>query len=203
MPIAVFTKNTGPDVYPEVVESLTIASSLKSDDPRINFALGIAHQLADEFSSAINALERIVELEPCFFSAYNSLGLTYKISGEYEKALDWHYRAANVIASAAMESIHNEPRQYDRYEVIDGEDKRGHRIAFFIADIKNDPVHQGAELSLSTILVTCLSDRTSTRHLLLSPLLAQSSSRLIAPLTFFSVNKRTPNMTFMSIISLP
>jgi tetratricopeptide (TPR) repeat protein len=76
------------------------------------------------FSFAINALERAVELEPCFFSAYNSLGLTYKISGDYEKALDWYFRAANGIASAAMESIHKGPDQYYRDEVIDGEDAR-------------------------------------------------------------------------------
>jgi tetratricopeptide (TPR) repeat protein len=110
--------------YPEAVGSLTVAASLKSDDPRIYFALGIAHQLSGDFSSAISALERAVELEPSFFSAYNSLGLTYKISGDYEKALDWYFRAANGIASAAMESIHEEPGQYYRDEIIDGEDAR-------------------------------------------------------------------------------
>jgi Tfp pilus assembly protein PilF len=130
--------------YSDAVESLKIAASLKSDDPRIYLALGIAHQLAGEFSSAINALERAVELEPSFFSAYNSLGLTYRISGDYENALDWYFRAAKGIASAAIESIHKEPDQNYRDEVIDGEHARSldpHTFEAIREILRSDPTY--------------------------------------------------------------
>jgi tetratricopeptide (TPR) repeat protein len=130
--------------YSDAVESLKIASSLKSDDPRIYLALGIAHQLAGAFSSAINALERAVELEPSFFSAYNSLGLTYKINGDYEKALDWYFRAANGIASAAIESIHKGPDQNCRDEVIDSQHARSldpHTFESIREILRSDPTY--------------------------------------------------------------
>jgi tetratricopeptide (TPR) repeat protein len=130
--------------YSEAVESLKIASSLKSDDPRIYLALGIAHQLAGEFSPAINALECAVELEPSFFAAYNSLGLTYKTNGDHEKALDWYFRAANGIASAAIASIHKEPDQNCRDEVIDGEHARSldpHTFEAIREILRSDPTY--------------------------------------------------------------
>ena len=152
--------------YPDAVQSLDKAASLKPDDARIYLALGIAHQLNGDVESAVKALERAVELEPSFFSAYNSLGLTYKISGDYQRALDWYFRAANGIISAAMELVHKEPDKHLRDKVIDGELTRAmdpHTFEEIREHLRSDPSYAIIKNNIGVCYME-LGDKDSARE---------------------------------------
>jgi tetratricopeptide (TPR) repeat protein len=93
---------------PESVQSLSKAASLNPDEPQVFLALGIARQLTEKYKLALDAFEEAVRLDPKLFSAYNSIGLTYKKMGDFRKALEWYSRASEILFAAVSEEVLNE-----------------------------------------------------------------------------------------------
>jgi len=106
---------------PDSVQCLSKAARLNSSAPHIFLALGIAYQLDDDFEQAINALEQAVELDPKLFTAYNSIGLTYRKIGMFHEAFEWYSRAAKGIVASVIDEVHKDREKCYRDEVIDGQ----------------------------------------------------------------------------------
>jgi tetratricopeptide (TPR) repeat protein len=108
---------------PEAVRFLTKAASLNPDrqsEAQILLALGIALQLAEEYELAIKKLEQAVRLEPKLFSAYNSIGLTYRKVGQFRKALEWYSKAAESIVAAICDEVRNDSEKCFKEGIVDG-----------------------------------------------------------------------------------
>ena len=71
-------------------------------------ALGIAFQLVKDYRSSIDTLEEAIRLDPRLFSAYNSIGLTYRKMGEFRKAVEWYSRGAGSIVNAITDEVHKD-----------------------------------------------------------------------------------------------
>ena len=49
-----------------------------------------------EFSKAIQAYQKVIELDPSYVEAYNNLGVTYQIIGEIDRAFEVYERATKI-----------------------------------------------------------------------------------------------------------
>ena len=105
---------------PESVQYLSKAASLNSDEPQVFLALGIARQLTENYKLALDAFEEAVRLAPQLFSAYNSIGLTYKKMGNFRKALEWYSRATKILFAAVSEEVQKKREKCFREESMDG-----------------------------------------------------------------------------------
>jgi tetratricopeptide (TPR) repeat protein len=76
--------------YQEAINSYKKSLSLKEDSATL-LALGIVCQLDKRYEEAKEAFQKAIELNPTLFTAYNSLGLTYRLSGEPAKALETYF----------------------------------------------------------------------------------------------------------------
>src|SRR5258707_13704008 len=64
------------------ITHLTRAVSLNATEPAVFLALGIALQLTQRYQEAIEALQAAVRLDPDYELAHNSLGVTYRKTGQ-------------------------------------------------------------------------------------------------------------------------
>lgn len=86
------------------------ALDMNDGEPQIPYSYGISLQLAGRLEESISMLKRAISMSPVLFSAYNSLGLTYRKMGEFENALDWYHRAADGIAETfSDEQLESDP----------------------------------------------------------------------------------------------
>jgi len=152
--------------FPESVQCLSKAATLNSSEPYIFLALGIAYQLVDDSEQAIAALEQAVELDPKLFTAYNSIGLTYRKIGMFHEALDWYSRAAKGIVSAIYDEVHKDREKCFRDEIIDGEKtlivlpyamEKTHEM------LKSDPIYAIVKNNIGVCLIE-LGDIISARQ---------------------------------------
>ena len=81
---------------PLAAEYLARSVELNKTEPAVFQALGIAMQLQQRYPEAVEALGTALELDPDNALAFNSLALTQKKMGEFEKAL--HNYTAGVYA---------------------------------------------------------------------------------------------------------
>ena len=86
---------------------LSHAAKLKSDEPSIFLALGIALQLGERWDDAIHALCRAIELDPDYDLAYNSLAFTQQKRGDLNKALDNYDAGAKALARRIVKGMQN------------------------------------------------------------------------------------------------
>jgi tetratricopeptide (TPR) repeat protein len=108
----------------KAVQFLSKAASIDPTEPSVFLALGIAYQLDDDFHSAIKALEHAIDLSPNLFTAYNSIGLTYRKLGMFQKAIDWYTKAGEGMVSEAIEEVRKHPEKCYKDEIIDGKKVR-------------------------------------------------------------------------------
>jgi tetratricopeptide (TPR) repeat protein len=88
---------------------LACSVGVRSDDPPVFLALGIALQLSGQFAEAINALARAIELDSDYALAYNSLALTQKKMDDIEKALHNYDAVAKALARGIVKAMGNDP----------------------------------------------------------------------------------------------
>ena len=93
------------DNITEAVQFLSKSAHLNPNNAHIFLALGIAHQLAEEYELAIVTLTQAISLDPMLFQAYNSLGLTYSKNSQFREALEWYSRAAEGIVTAVGNAV--------------------------------------------------------------------------------------------------
>ena len=105
---------------PEAIKFLTKSAMLNPNEAQIFLGLGIALQLAEEYELAIENLKHAVRLKPLLFSAYNSIGLTYRKIGQFREALEWYSKAAEGIVAAVSDEVHKDRGKCFRDEIVDG-----------------------------------------------------------------------------------
>jgi Flp pilus assembly protein TadD len=69
------------------------------------FNLGIASHREREFSKAIQAYQRVIELDPTYVEAYNDLGIIYQELGDFDKAYDAYRKCLQI--NPRYEKAHN------------------------------------------------------------------------------------------------
>ena len=92
------------------------ALQLNQDVAPIWIALGIALQSLGRFPDAINALSTDVHLDPNSYASHNSLGLTYKLAGDYNSAIVAYEAALQVCANRAYAEVRHRRPDYFRVE---------------------------------------------------------------------------------------
>jgi len=102
---------------------LSHAADNNIDEPEIFLALGIAYQFNENYEAAIDNLTIATELDASFFSAYNSLGLTYRKMSRIQDALEWYSKALDCLLADIDNSICN-PKSLC-YEYVDNDRKKG------------------------------------------------------------------------------
>jgi tetratricopeptide (TPR) repeat protein len=61
-----------------------------------HFNSGVAFYDQKEFSKAIQAYQKVIELEPAYVEAYNNLGIIYQEIGNFDKALEVYHKAIDI-----------------------------------------------------------------------------------------------------------
>ena len=89
------------------IEHLSRAAELKTDEPGIFLALGIAFQLSTQWDNAVVAFRRAIEIDSDFDLAYNSLALTQRKCGELDKALYNYDAGAKALARRIVTAMRN------------------------------------------------------------------------------------------------
>jgi len=90
------------------VTYLRRAIALKSDEPPVLLALGIALQLTNRLAEAIDAFRQAIEADPDYELAYNSLALTQKKQGEFELALYNYDAGTKALSRRIVKSLQND-----------------------------------------------------------------------------------------------
>ena len=90
------------------VKHLSRAVELKSDEPAIFLALGIAFQLSTQWGNAVEAFHRAIEIDPDYELAYNSLALTQKKRGQLDEALCTYDAGAKAMARRIVKALRND-----------------------------------------------------------------------------------------------
>jgi tetratricopeptide (TPR) repeat protein len=79
-----------------------------SQDYRIYYQRGITLKKMRKYDEAIGSFKKSVEVNPKFDIAYNGLGSTYFITGEYQNAVDAFKKFAELTEKASLKDKANE-----------------------------------------------------------------------------------------------
>ncbi len=93
--------------YPKACASLVRANELYPRETTVLLALAIARQLNNEYVAAIDALRFALEIDPDYALAYNSLAMTQKLMGAYEKAAHNYDSGVRALARVIGKSLRN------------------------------------------------------------------------------------------------
>lgn len=61
-----------------------------------HFNSGVTFYDQKEFSKAIQAYQKVIELDPAYVEAYNNLGIIYQEIGNFDKALEVYHKAIDI-----------------------------------------------------------------------------------------------------------
>jgi tetratricopeptide (TPR) repeat protein len=93
--------------YPKACANLSRADELAPRQPPVLLALAIARQLNAEYASAIDALRLALEIDPDYAIGYNTLAMTQKLMGDFEKAAHNYDEGAKALARGIARSLKN------------------------------------------------------------------------------------------------
>lgn len=78
-------------------EALSFSKKNESEDTLlIYFNLGVDFYRQREISKAIQAYQKVIELDPTYVEAYNNLGIIYQDIGDFDKALGAYQKAIEI-----------------------------------------------------------------------------------------------------------
>ena len=80
----------------EVMTLFNRAAQINSSDPDVQVALGVLHNINRDYSYAVMAFLKAVELRPLDFAAWNKLGATLANAGLSREALDCYHQALRL-----------------------------------------------------------------------------------------------------------
>lgn len=89
---------------------LSKAAAAAPHQAPVYLALGIALQLKGRLDEACHTLFHAIEIDPDYPAAFNSLALTQKIGGEFEKALHNYDAGCKALARRIVRSFSNDPK---------------------------------------------------------------------------------------------
>jgi tetratricopeptide (TPR) repeat protein len=87
--------------------SLDRANNLVPDNPSVLLALAIARQLNGEYRAAIDAIRNALEVDPDYAVGFNTLAMTQKLMGAYDKAAHNYDQGARALARSIARSLVN------------------------------------------------------------------------------------------------
>jgi tetratricopeptide (TPR) repeat protein len=87
--------------------SLDRANDLAPKHPPVLLALAIARQLNGEYRAAIDAIRIALEVDPDYAIAFNTLAMTQKLMGAYDKAAHNYDQGARALARSIARSLVN------------------------------------------------------------------------------------------------
>ena len=93
--------------FVRAVEFLKRAAAAAPTVAPVFLALGIALQLAEQFSEAKEALAHAIEIDGDYALAFNSLAMTQKLGNELEKALHNYDAGCKALARRIVKSMRN------------------------------------------------------------------------------------------------
>ena len=93
--------------YPKACAALSYANDLLPRQPPVLLALAIARQLNVEYPAAINAIRQALEIDPDYATGYNTLAMTQKLMGAYEKSAHNYEAGLKALARMIAKSMHN------------------------------------------------------------------------------------------------
>lgn len=67
-----------------------------TSDVLIHFNLGVSFYNQREFSRAIQAYQKVIELDPTYVEAYNNLGIIYQKMGDMERAFESYRKSTEI-----------------------------------------------------------------------------------------------------------
>ena len=71
-------------------------SGALTSDVLNHFNAGVTFYNQREFSKAIQAYQKVIELNPAYVEAYNNLGITYQMMGDVDKAFGAYQKATDI-----------------------------------------------------------------------------------------------------------
>jgi tetratricopeptide (TPR) repeat protein len=93
--------------YAMACAALAHANELAPGQPPVLLALAIARQLSAEYPAAIDAIRRALEIDPDYALAYNTLAMTQKLMGAYEKSAHNYEEGLKALSRVIVRSLHN------------------------------------------------------------------------------------------------
>jgi len=90
------------------IQYLNHAAKLNERDPGTLLALGIAFQLDSQWDKAVKTLIKAIELDFDYAVAYNSLALTQRKRGEYDKALYNYDLGLKALSRTILKTMRND-----------------------------------------------------------------------------------------------
>ncbi|HET7584799.1 MAG TPA: tetratricopeptide repeat protein [Gemmatimonadaceae bacterium] len=87
---------------------LSRAAELAPTQASVHLALGIADQLQGEFPSAVQAFGRAISLDADFAEAFNSLAITQRKMGQFDKALHNFNAGRQALACRLVKRMRND-----------------------------------------------------------------------------------------------
>ena len=67
-----------------------------TSDVLIHFNSGVSFYNQKEFSKAIQAYQKVIELDPTYVEAYNNLGIIYQMIGDVERAFESYQKSTKI-----------------------------------------------------------------------------------------------------------
>jgi tetratricopeptide (TPR) repeat protein len=96
------------DRFSEAIVEYELALSLDRFHPEVLLALSIARQLNNQLEESIEAAKSAIELDPDYYNAFNTLGMTRKLQGEFEKASLNYEAGAKTLVRCIVKRLINE-----------------------------------------------------------------------------------------------
>lgn len=93
--------------YAMACAALARASELAPGQPPVLLALAIAHQLNAEYPAAIDSIRQVLEIDPDYALGYNTLAMTQKLMGAYEKSAHNYEEGLKALSRVMARSLHN------------------------------------------------------------------------------------------------
>jgi tetratricopeptide (TPR) repeat protein len=93
--------------YPEACNAYENALKFDHNQPPVLLALAIARQLNEQFDESVVAAKRAIEIDPDYYLAYNTLGMTRKLQGEFEYASLNYETGAKTLTRGIVKTLVN------------------------------------------------------------------------------------------------
>lgn len=93
--------------YSDACDAYENSLKLDHNQPSVLLALSIARQLNAELGQSVIAAKRAIEIDPEYYLAYNTLGMTRKLQGEFEFASLSYDVGAKMLARSIMKTFVN------------------------------------------------------------------------------------------------
>lgn len=93
--------------FDEAIRLLDLAAQTAPAQAPVFLALGISFQLNGQLDQSQRVFLKAIEIDPDYALAYNSLALTQKIAGEFEKALHNYDSGCKALARRIVKSLVN------------------------------------------------------------------------------------------------